>query len=251
MPREVNSRPALAFDFDGVICDSTEECIVTAWNAWGDSLVRTADEVPEPYGSALRRERNYVRTAGEYLIVLEAADKECRIRSQADYESMYRDCESSLGDFATRFFNARDWLRNASEQEWLNLHTIYPGIPEGLRELADDYAMYVVTGKDRDSVKLFFDRMKLPLPDEQIYDKDAARDKLQAIRKINPECFIDDNIIHLRPIHEAGFRALMADWGYHTAEHMKLAKALGVPVVGLSNWVDALRQSFATQDHSR
>ena len=22
------------FDFDGVICDSTNECMVTAWNAW-------------------------------------------------------------------------------------------------------------------------------------------------------------------------------------------------------------------------
>ena len=24
----------VVFDFDGVVCDSTDECMVTSWNAW-------------------------------------------------------------------------------------------------------------------------------------------------------------------------------------------------------------------------
>ena len=24
----------IVFDFDGVVCDSTDECMVTSWNAW-------------------------------------------------------------------------------------------------------------------------------------------------------------------------------------------------------------------------
>ena len=24
----------IVFDFDGVVCDSTNECMVTSWNAW-------------------------------------------------------------------------------------------------------------------------------------------------------------------------------------------------------------------------
>jgi len=29
-----NNYKYVVFDFDGVVCDSTNECLVTAWNAW-------------------------------------------------------------------------------------------------------------------------------------------------------------------------------------------------------------------------
>ena len=28
------NRKIVVFDFDGVVCDSTDECMVTSWNAW-------------------------------------------------------------------------------------------------------------------------------------------------------------------------------------------------------------------------
>jgi beta-phosphoglucomutase-like phosphatase (HAD superfamily) len=244
MSCEMNPAAVLALDFDGVICDSTEECIVTAWNAWREGRARAPQDVPEPYRSALRRERNYVRTAGEYLIVLETAAKGFVIGSQDEYDSLLDHFKPALAQFAEVFFNARNRLRAESERQWLDLHQIYAGIPEGLRQLTLICNIFVVTGKDRESVMLFFDRMKLPLADDHIYDKDAAVDKLQAIRKINAHYFIDDNINHLRPIHEAGFGALMAGWGYHTDEHVELAKRLGVPIVGLDNWVKTVQREM-------
>lgn len=246
MSCEINPDAVVALDFDGVICDSTEECTVTAWNAWRGCLVRSPADVPEPYRSAVRRERNYVRTAGEYLIVLEAATSGRLIRSQDEYDKLRAEFEPSLASFAEVFFNARNRLRAECESRWLNLHQLYAGIPEGLRELARLCSIFVVTGKDRESVTLFFDQMKLPLADDHIYDKDAAHDKLQAIRKINPCYFIDDNINHLRPIHEAGFGALMAGWGYHTRQHLEAAKLLGVPIVQLDNWVETVTRRLAT-----
>ena len=30
----IQTRKLMVFDFDGVVCDSTNECLVTSWNAW-------------------------------------------------------------------------------------------------------------------------------------------------------------------------------------------------------------------------
>ena len=246
----------LAIDFDGVLCDSTEECIVTAWNAWQNSpnFVRDSAEVPEPFQSALRAHRNYVRTAGEYLILIEGARLGRAIASQNAYDKLFEEFGSAIKPYGERFFSARDRLRAEDELHWLALHTVYPGIPDDLHKLWDNFAVFVVTGKDSKSVQMFFERFDLPIPPAQVYGKDAAHDKLSAIRMIaanlgqplNSAVFVDDNIHHLLPAHEAGCRAFLAGWGYHTLEQLELAKQKCVPILDLETWAEALLQPGVT-----
>ena len=93
--------PILAIDFDGVVCDSTEECVVTAWNAWNLRIehpghVRMPSEVPEPFRTTLCRYRSYVRTAGEYLILIETARMGRPINSEADYNGLFEAFKAEL-----------------------------------------------------------------------------------------------------------------------------------------------------------
>ena len=30
----IKNKTVIVFDFDGVVCDSNDECMVTSWNAW-------------------------------------------------------------------------------------------------------------------------------------------------------------------------------------------------------------------------
>jgi len=241
--------PLLAFDFDGVLCDSTEECIVSAWNAWlqikgQEGFVMNPQEVPEPYQSEIRRLRSHVRTGGEYGVLLQALEDHRDIRTRAGYEESVNTYRSVIKPFSELFFTARDRMRNKDERHWLDLHTVYPGIPERLRELWSKFRIFVVTGKDRDAVKLFFKTFDLLLADDRIYDKDAGHDKLGAICKVAAQCnqpiqtltFIDDNITHLIPVHEAGCRVFLAEWGYHTDEDLDIARSHGVPVLKLDTW---------------
>lgn len=249
-------RPILVLDFDGVICDSTEECVVTAWNAWtlraGEhGHVRTPVEVPEPFRTTLRQYRSYVRTAGEYLILIEAARTGRRIDSQADYDRLFEEFNAELSDFARLFFSARDELRTEDETHWLDLHSVYEGIPGNLRTLCAAFDFYVVTGKDARSVQTFFDRFGLRVPPSHVYDKDVAHDKLSAIcmiaanagQPLNSAYFLDDNVYHLLPAHQAGCHAYMASWGYHTPEQLQVAQEESIPILELGNWVEALMQS--------
>ena len=97
-----------------------------------------------------------------------------------------------------------------------------------------------------------------PLLDRsRIYDKDAAHDKLEAVRRAARETgcpidritFIDDNIIHLLPAQKAGCRVFMAGWGYHTDEHLEIARANAVPILNLENWDDEVRRVIGTKRH--
>ena len=64
----------IAFDVDGVIFDSTEECLVIAWNAHQeligkDEKISHPSEAKEDYDLKFRSIRNYVRSMDEYLVI--------------------------------------------------------------------------------------------------------------------------------------------------------------------------------------
>ena len=68
------SKKLFVFDFDGVVCDSTDECMVTSWNAWqrwnGKNHFRTTlEEFTDREIDEFRPLRYYVRGAGEYYIL--------------------------------------------------------------------------------------------------------------------------------------------------------------------------------------
>jgi len=240
-------------DFDGVICDSTPECVVTAWNGWlsytsNDGFVRKPADVPEPFREALGKGRVHVRTAGEYLILIEAERAGRVIHSQSDYDKEFERYRNEIAAFAKLFFDARERLRSESEEHWFGLHDVYGGISDGLAVLSPRLEVFVVTGKDSRSVRMFFQRMGSPLSADHVYDKDAAHDKLSAIRAIaetsgralSSITFLDDNVHHLLPPLEAGCHAVMASWGYHTDEQIRVAQGRGVPILQLSDWVDTI-----------
>jgi phosphoglycolate phosphatase-like HAD superfamily hydrolase len=242
-------RPILALDFDGVLCDSTEECVVTAWNGWlahsGQAQsIRTPEEVPDPYRTALRTQRCYVKTGGEYYVVLQSVLEGRSISTQAEYTETLAAFRPRLKPYEACFFSARDQMRKQEESHWFDLHRVYPGIPEKLRQLFEEWEIFVVTGKDRSAVQAFFKKFQVPLDASSIFDKDAGHDKLAVLktlaasrgRALSQLRFIDDNIQHLLPVYKAGCRGYLAGWGYHTDEHLLLASQENVPILQLSNW---------------
>jgi phosphoglycolate phosphatase-like HAD superfamily hydrolase len=246
-------RPILLLDFDGVICDSTEECAVAAWNAWlahrgRDGFVRDAAEVPEPYLGTLRRLRKFVRTAGEYYVPLTAAESGREVEGRREFDRLSRRDRRQVSAFAERVFAARARLRREDEAHWIDLHRLYPGIAAQVRRVWPQLEPFLVTGKDRETVTVFFRRFGVELPGERIYDRDAGHDKLGVARRIAGRLgrglaemtALDDNVHHLLPLKRAGCRVLMAEWGYHTEEDLRLAEEQGVRRVGLEDWPAAL-----------
>ena len=68
------NKEIIAFDVDGVIFGSTDECLVIAWNAFqeingkGDKITSPL-EAEKDYEVKFRSIRNYVRSMDEYLVI--------------------------------------------------------------------------------------------------------------------------------------------------------------------------------------
>ncbi len=250
-------KPILILDFDGVIVDSTEECAVVAWNAWlkynhQPGSVRLPEQIPDSPLNKLRYLRNYVKTAGEYLVIFNSDKNGVDVDSQTDYDKIVADAGKDISDFASYVFSERETLRQNEHNHWVNLHTIYSGVGNQLKKIWDHFDVYVVTGKDKETVLTFYKALNLPLKKEHVFDKDAGKQKLQIIRDLAGEkgvplskvVFVDDNVMHLLPLKNAGCRVLMAEWGYHTDEHLVIAKSNGMRLIKIPEMAEAIMQAL-------
>jgi len=252
MKPKPTSTPILVLDFDGVIVDSTEECAVVAWNAWlkhnqWPGGVRSPGEIPDALLDRFRRLRNYVKTAGEYLVVFESEKDDVPVESQSDYDRLIAEADG-VDEFAGLVFSERESLRRREPGHWAGLHTIYEGVGEQLKKVWDRFDVYVVTGKDKETVLSFYGTLGLPLREDHVFDKDAGKHKLRAVKALaagrgaplSMVVFVDDNVVHLMPLKRAGCHVLMAAWGYHTDEHLEVAARENIKKVSIPGLADEL-----------
>lgn len=244
----------IGFDFDGVICDSTEECLITGYNAWlqfqdKNQFITTTKQIPEDLETYFRAWRGLVRTADQYFIVFDSYVKKQLLQNEADFEKRCAQDKLRRNKYEKLFFAARKKLRNKDIEYWSQLHYPYQGIAEGLKKIIKTAHVFMVTsGKDKSSVKTFLRHIGIDFPEEKIYDKQIAANKRVALEKIAQQTgqrlkdiiFLDDNINHIFNLKQAGCQIYMAGWGYHTNEHLKKVKKRGIPILTLDNWSNHL-----------
>ena len=243
----------IAFDFDGVICNSTGECLVTGYNAWlqyteQDGFVTTIEEVPEDLAKYFWPRRGFVRTGGQYFTIFHSFENGS-MEAEEDFDHLCATYSNEIDQFEQLFFEARDKIRSQDVNHWISLHTAYDGVPTDFKKLYEDNNLYMVTGKDGTSVKTILKHEGIEIAEDRIYDKNAAKNKLAALTAISEKTgiklsdiiFVDDNINHLLPPKESGCQIFMAGWGYHTDKQLQKAKDLGIEILELDTWYQRLQ----------
>src|SRR3989338_7628338 len=150
------------------------------------------------------------------------------------------------------FFLARDKIRNRNIDYWVRLHDVYEGISENFQKINNVADVFIVTGKDKRSVKTFLNSFGINFLEKKIYDKEAADNKLGALKEIakitqkrlTDIIFLDDNIYHLLPPKQNGCQVFMAGWGYHCDGHLRKAKEQGIEVLQLQNWKERITEAL-------
>jgi phosphoglycolate phosphatase-like HAD superfamily hydrolase len=239
--------PIVVFDFDGVICDSTEECLLTSWNAWerrhGRSGYRTSlEEFSKKERDTFRPLRPYVRGAGEYYVLRRCLEENLPISGQSDFENYCRNWKQHLPSFKQIFYEERERMRTENPQDWLDLHPVWPEAIEILARLNKEGRVYVATLKDGESVRLILEAHHISLPVKCLLDQSQITGKLEALDTIrNIEgcskgdiLFLDDNAAHLVEPFRAGYRCYLTTWGYTPADHRKIAETHGIPLLSLT-----------------
>lgn len=234
-------------DFDGVICKSTEECMVTAYNAWNrlngnNEFNTTPDDIPSDEAAFFRKGRGYVRGGGEYYILLKSIKEKFKINDQKHFNSLAVRWAKDMEKFSGLFYESRKRLMNQGIQKWVALHSVFSELADVLKKHSNDNKTFIVTMKDRESILTILKKEGIGFPYKKVFDKDDFNTKLEALLYLSKERevpvdkirFLDDNVMHLLELAGAGINVFMADWGYHTDEHIDIAKEKGIKIIKLS-----------------
>jgi len=251
----MNKQKIIVFDFDGVVCDSTDECMVTSWNAWErwqlrDNFRCTLSEFTEEDKLSFRKVRPRVRGAGEYYILRRAFSEGIEITNQKIYDKLEGQWKENIEPFKVVFFEARERLRRDDVDSWIDLHPVFDGVIEVMKILNSQDRLYIATLKDAKSVKLILKKQGLTIKKDRLFDQAQITSKLQALDKIKEQIgcdkkdmiFIDDNVTHLLGPKNSEYTVYLTAWGEILDEYLYIAKVHNIQL--LDNCIKLLKKKI-------
>lgn len=238
--------PVLVFDFDGVLCDSLEECMMVAWYAHAGAPVSEfvdpgIDGVPPAVIERFERCRPFMRHLLHLLVpVIEPNAPRTRAEFVARYEAIPSGQAETFGQVAERYRSA---LRRDHPRPWCERHAMEHRLGGLVREA------YIATARDTASVGHILRAHGMAVHEDHVFGslrtKPPALDAI-ATRELRPRAavvLVDDSIENCIAARDAGFSACWASWGYHAPEDAETARRCGIPALG----VEALLQRTTSE----
>ena len=237
-----------ALDFDGVIADGLNECLLVTWNGYyelemKDFSLEGLAKIPENFVKRFTHCRNFAKHLGHFAVAI--FDMNTPILTQEDYEKLYFSLDPiEVENFVVKVNEYRAKARKERELLWLEQHTLYPNILPFLKGL--DVPLYIVSAKDSDSIIKILAKTGIKLDPHQVFGE--QRNKLAALKRIqqqhsvrpNEIFFLDDNIINVIEVKQAGYGAYWAVWGYQAQHHWELAHQHQVTLFSLEQLPDLM-----------
>ncbi len=225
----------LALDFDGVICDSLDECLLTAYNAYQKergvlSFLDSVNDIDMKLRNAFQRWRYLVRPAGEYGLLLDVLLHGEPTLLPQNFEERRQSEVARIAKFERLFFQTRRELRQRSLEKWSGLHRLYSEFREYWPSVKKGFEQhYIVTTKDMTSVLYFNDKWRLGFKREHIFTKDNSAAKANSVACIASEngigcesvVFVDDHPDHLSDVAPTNAVCCWAAWGYTPREKIQ------------------------------
>ncbi|MBN1560330.1 HAD family hydrolase [candidate division KSB1 bacterium] len=237
----------LALDFDGVIADSIQECLVSGHNAYctfsnrGEPVERF-EELDPSWAAEARRMRNFIRHGEDYLYIAHALAKDITIEEQQDFDNFLKEHQ----DLRRKFFDLMTMQRISFSatrpEQWAALNPLYHGMRQFLANYAKKENLYIITTKKLLFVFKILTAYNIKLIDENIRDtsdgvtKRHLIEEILADRKVRPDqfYFIDDQVDTLIRVKPTGVHAMLAGWGYNNPQQRELARRQDISVLTLS-----------------
>ena len=235
----------IVFDFDGVICDSSYECLITSWNAWQylnkkNDYKINIDSFTQNYINKFLILRPFVKGAGEFYIIHKSIFENIKIQNQKDYDKFLFENKKYLEVFKKLMYEQREKIRSNNLKLWIKLHIFYEEVVDIMKKIPLDN-LYIATLKDSLSVEILLNSLNINIKKEHIFDQSLIKTKLNALEQIskisnnNNLLLIDDNINHLIAPKEHGFDVLLTRWGNVIPEFSKIAKHYKIDEIHLNN----------------
>ena len=235
----------LIFDFDGVLINSLDEVVLTAYNAATDSLVTSPAEVPAHLIEMFRNNRFHVQAIGDAIALMHWClidwhkDSQ-KILTREEYGTIARRSDLALTDRTNLIYAARKRFIDKDIQKWLALHQTYQPLWDELSR-RKNYPFVILTNKNHDATLRLCRHFGLNMDAGDIYSGDNGVTKvenmLQIQERFGPQqfLFIDDSVKNLQELDlhfnrdKKVLSLALAAWGYIGAGDTRTAPESGYP----------------------
>eukprot|EP00457_Paulinella_chromatophora_P006995 gb/GEZN01007015.1/.p1 GENE.gb/GEZN01007015.1/~~gb/GEZN01007015.1/.p1 ORF type:complete len:503 (+),score=57.59 gb/GEZN01007015.1/:124-1509(+) len=243
------SRPILAFDFDGVICDSVDESTISAYR---HARLLWPDLFSDPKGylpllPPMRRVRPIVEFGYENTILIRLLSQEGlspddilqgwpgQLREKYLAKYQIQDKKQLIEGFG----KVRDAWIEEDFQAWLAPNKPYPGVSEFIRSYPPGN-LFIITTKQKRFTLAILESWAVPVPMEHVYalEDGPKPEVLKSLVARYPSAsisFIEDKIETLAAVAKtpglSKIDLVLVTWGYNTVEVHEKAKHAGHRVI--------------------
>ena len=235
------SKKTFVFDFDGVICDSTYECLINSFNSYNfyssnkKNLIQSIKDIDGKLVKDFKLVRPYIKGAKEYLKFYDyyENEKNINIKNFIEYENQKLDFDK----FSKIFYSMREDLKKKNLDKWISLNLVFSDVKNFLNSL-DSY--FIATLKDKKSVIEIMKFHRIKIHESKILDFSIINSKIEALDKIINDysikksdlIFVDDNAFHLIEPNYFGFKVFLSNWAdLNNDKHIEIANENKIDII--------------------
>ncbi len=235
-------------DFDGVICDSLPETLVSSWK--GYYLFR-GEEEPAAIPVALLRDfaglRPYVRAGEDFILIHELIASGSTVRSQQEFDELLaKRGEQWVTHSRECFYAGRQDVLVHDRKYWIGLNRLYPHMVPCLDSWVSSPSVFILSTKKAEFIIEILISKGIAVDPKRVLSCEAKEKKriiLQTLAAQGGEraLFIDDQIDHLAPdsARDPRITGCLASWGY--VQQQWLENPRGVEVLHPNQFADRVR----------
>ena len=244
----------LLLDFDGVLCDSIDECLINSYNTFNilerdnAKIIYDIHKIDPKLIETFRQFRPLVRVAREYYLLWSLIQKGIAISAEKDIRSQLNIGDRKLEKFHSLFYSLRnDWMKN-DVMSWIRYNPLFEGMNKVLKDVLKKKTVIIVSSKDKTAINTILRFNDLIIDEDRIWGSDSGRDKHAIFRELkeiyqipfSDFVFLDDNLNNLLIAKKMGIRSFFASWGYSMPNEKALARKMEIPMIRLEyfgEWV--------------
>jgi phosphoglycolate phosphatase-like HAD superfamily hydrolase len=211
----------LFLDFDGVLCDSLPETLVSSWSAYHQFVSREMPRsMPVDFRKRFCELRPFIRSGEDYLILQDIIFRGITVKNQIDFDRVTAQAgKTQMTIYKEAFYKARQELLDSDPGFWLALNPLFPPLKKTLKQYRRNERIYILSTKRENFILEILKGNGIELKETNIIDSGAAS-KISIIGKIldrgagGRAIFIDDQIDHLLNSQDNRITTYLAAWGY-------------------------------------
>ncbi len=223
------SQNALLFlDFDGVLCDSLPETLVSSWIAYHTSVLHDSPTtMPTDFRKRFSKLRPFIRSGEDYLLLQDLLARNVVVNDQRDFDGHLQEAgKQRMVTYKEYFYRARQNLLDRDPAFWLSLNPVFPALTNALALNPGNKRLYILSTKRREYILRILEANRIVFTEENVIDS-GSNNKAAIISDIlnrsqsGQAYFIDDQISHLQGVTDSRITCYLAAWGYVQPEWLR------------------------------